>query len=114
MFNAIICGDGDAEVQVIAGRADIEELPVLGAAVGTVESWKRQAEMCLEHNMVPRDEVEYAPVETDLPALLIEGTMDPVTPPPLAKAILPGFANGTYAEFPYAGPGPSVDLGGVL
>ena len=63
--------------------------------------------MCLEHDMLPRDDAEYSPVETDLPALLIEGAMDPITPPPLAKAILPGFANGTYVEFPYAGHGPS-------
>jgi len=66
--------------------------------------------------MIPRDEAEYAPVETDIPALLIEGDMDPITPPPLAKAILPGFANGTYVEFPYAGHGPSrsVDCAGDM
>lgn len=57
--------------------------------------------------MIPRDREEFAAVETDLPALLIEGDMDPITPPPLAKAILPGFSNGTYVEFPYAGHGPS-------
>ncbi|MCP4901667.1 MAG: alpha/beta fold hydrolase [bacterium] len=107
MSNAILCGDADAEVQAIAGQADIEELPILGGAIGTVESYQRRAELCLEHNMVPRDAAEYLPVETDLPALLIEGDMDPITPPPLAKAILPGFANGTYVEFPYAGHGPS-------
>jgi hypothetical protein len=39
--------------------------------------------------------------------LLIAGDMDPITPPPLAQAVLPGFANGTYVEFPYAGHGPS-------
>ena len=39
---------GDAEAQVIAGRADIEELPVLGAAVGTVESYERQAEITIQ------------------------------------------------------------------
>jgi pimeloyl-ACP methyl ester carboxylesterase len=107
MTNAILCGDGDAEVQVIAGKADIDEFPVLGGAIGTVEAYERDAEMCLEHNMVPRDEAEYVPVETDLPALIIEGDMDPITPPPLAKSILPGFSNGTYVEFPYAGHGPS-------
>jgi pimeloyl-ACP methyl ester carboxylesterase len=107
MSNAILCGDADTEVQVLAGRADIEEFPVLGAAVGTVEMYEQRAEMCLEHGMVPRDIAEYTPVETDLRALLIEGDMDPITPPPLAKAILPGFANGTYVEFPYAGHGPS-------
>jgi pimeloyl-ACP methyl ester carboxylesterase len=107
MTNAILCGDADAEVQAIAGKADIEDFPVLGAAIGTVESYERRAEMCYDHNMVPRDEAEYSPVETDLPALLIEGDMDPITPPPLAKAILPGFTNATYVEFPYAGHGPS-------
>ena len=116
MSNAILCGDADAEVQAIAGKVDMEELPVLGAAVGTVESYERRAEICLEHNMVPRDEAEYAPVETDLPALLIEGDMDPITPPPLAKAILPGFRHGTYVEFPYAGHGPSrsVECAGAM
>ena len=107
MTNAILCGDADNEVQAIAGKADIEEFPVLGAAIGTVESYDRRAEMCFEHNMVPRAEAEYTPVETELPALLIEGDMDPITPPPLAKAILPGFTNAIYVEFPYAGHGPS-------
>jgi hypothetical protein len=46
-------------------------------------------------------------VQTDLPSLIIEGDMDPITPPPNAKAILPGFENGTYVEFPFAGHGPS-------
>ena len=89
------------------GKADIEDFPVLAAAIGTVESYERRAGMCFEHNMVPRDEAEYTPVATNLPALLIEGDMDPITPPPLAKAILPGFSKGTYVEFPYAGHGPS-------
>jgi pimeloyl-ACP methyl ester carboxylesterase len=107
MANATLCRDGDTEVQAEALQADIEEFPVLGSAITSAESLQRRVEMCLEHDMLPRDEAEYAPVETDLPALLIEGAMDPITPPPLAKAILPGFANGTYVEFPYAGHGPS-------
>ncbi len=107
MANAILCGDGDAEVQAIAGREDIEAFPILGAAVGTVTSYERRAEMCWQQGMDPRDASEFLPVETDLPALLIEGDMDPITPPPLAKAILPGFHNGTYVEFPFAGHGPS-------
>ncbi len=107
MANAILCGDGDAEVQAIAGKEDIEAFPILGAAIGSAASYERRAEMCWEHGMAPRDAAEYLPVQTDLPALLIEGEMDPITPPPLAKAILPGFSNGTYVEFPYAGHGPS-------
>ena len=42
--------------------------------------------------------------------------MDPITPPSLAKEILPGFKNGTYVEFPYAGHGPtrSVECAGDM
>jgi hypothetical protein len=57
--------------------------------------------------MPQRPAEEYLPVKTDLPSLIIDGAMDPITPPPNAKAILPGFENGTYVEFPYAGHGPS-------
>ena len=42
--------------------------------------------------------------------------MDPITPPPLAHKVEPGFTNGTYVEFPYAGHGPSrsVECAGDL
>jgi len=107
MGNAILCNDGDTEVQAIAGREDINDFPILGTAIASEESYQRRADQCLKLGMIPRGAEEYTPVKTDLPALLIEGDMDPITPPPLAKAILPGFSNGTYVEFPYAGHGPS-------
>jgi pimeloyl-ACP methyl ester carboxylesterase len=107
MTNAILCNDGDTEVQAVAGLQDIEEFPVLAGAIATEESIRREADLCSQLGMGPRDPGEYLPVETDIPALLIEGNMDPITPPPLAKAILPGFSKGTYVEFPWAGHGPS-------
>lgn len=107
MSNAILCMDGDAEAQARAGKKDIEEYPVIGTAIGTAESWERRASICDELGMYQRPAEEYRPVETDLPSLIIEGEMDPITPPPNAKAILPGFRNGTYVEFPFAGHGPS-------
>jgi pimeloyl-ACP methyl ester carboxylesterase len=107
MRNAIFCLDGDAIAQARAGKKDILEHPVLGSAIGSVESYDRSVRTCLELGMPPRDAAEYAPVATALPSLIIEGDMDPITPPPNAKAILPGFENGTYVEFPFAGHGPS-------
>lgn len=107
MSNAIVCIDGDAEAQARAGKKDIEEYPILGAAIGTRESWDRRASICAELGMAQRPAEQYRPVQTDLPTIIAEGDMDPITPPPNAKAILPGFANGTYAEFPYAGHGPT-------
>jgi pimeloyl-ACP methyl ester carboxylesterase len=107
MSNSIVCTDGDAEAQARAGRRDILDYPVFGAAIGTAESWDRRAALCAEVGLPQRPADQYRPVQTDLPSLIIEGDMDPITPPPNAKAILPGFANGTYVEFPYAGHGPS-------
>jgi pimeloyl-ACP methyl ester carboxylesterase len=107
MYNAIACTDGDAEAQARAGRRDSLDYPVIGAAIGTPESWDRRAALCAEVGLPQRPAEQYRPVQTDLPSLIIEGDMDPITPPPNAKAILPGFSNGTYVEFPFAGHGPS-------
>ncbi|MCG8433357.1 MAG: alpha/beta fold hydrolase [Gammaproteobacteria bacterium] len=107
MYDAINCQDGFFQAQAASGIADIKEYPVLGSAIGSVDFYEKRARVCHDTGVPPRDPDEYAPVETDIPTLIIEGEMDPITPPPLAKAILPGFSNGTYVEFPYAGHGPS-------
>ena len=107
MHHAVFCNDGDTQAQVLASRRDMEEFPNLGRVLGTPESNERDAAQCIELGMPMRPADEYAAVQTDIPTLIIEGDMDPITPPPNAKAILPGFSNGTYVEFPYAGHGPS-------
>ncbi len=114
MYNAIACNDGwwgklhDALVQ---DRADH---PVLASMMTSPEMINEIAALCKRYGMPPRDEAQYAAVETDIPAIIANGEMDPITPPPLAEEIVPGFANGTYVEFPYAGHGPtrSVECAG--
>jgi len=107
MANSIFCTDGDTEAQARASKKDLQEYPVLGSVLGTEEFLDRSVVLCDELGMPQRPAGQYAAVETSIPALIIEGDMDPITPPPNAKAILPGFENGTYVEFPYAGHGPS-------
>ncbi|MDJ0656676.1 MAG: alpha/beta fold hydrolase [Xanthomonadales bacterium] len=107
MRNAIICIDGHQEAQGRANNQDRLDFPILGQLLGGPEFQQQTLALCAELGMPMRPAEEYEPVQTDLPALIIEGHMDPVTPPPNAKAILPGFTNGTYVEFPYAGHGPS-------
>jgi pimeloyl-ACP methyl ester carboxylesterase len=116
MSNAIHCIDGGAAAQARAGLMDIAEYPVLGRAIGTERSWQRHAAVCDELGMYQRPADDYLATETDLPSLIVEGDMDPITPPPNARAILPGFRNGTYVEFPFAGHGPtrSVKCGGDM
>ncbi|MDX1515616.1 MAG: alpha/beta fold hydrolase [Woeseiaceae bacterium] len=116
MYDAIMCNDGHMESQVPAIAADRNEFPILTNAVSWPGLAERQAQRCIDAGMPPRDRSEFALVETDIPTLLIEGKMDPITPPPLAHAIAPGFSNSTYIEFPYAGHGPSrsVDCAGDM
>ncbi len=116
MYDAIMCNDGYREAAIVSVALDREEFPVLTNAVraeGEAEGW---AQGCIDLGLAPRPRADFAPVETDIPALLVEGDMDPITPPPLAQLIVPGFSNGTYVEFPYAGHGPSrsVECAGDL
>lgn len=107
MYDAIMCNDGYRDATIESLALDRREFPVLTNAVipeGDAEAW---VQMCQDLGMIARPPAEYAAVETDIPALLIEGDMDPITPPPLAHIIAPGFSNATYVEFPYAGHGPS-------
>lgn len=107
MQMAVICNDGDQGAQELANRRDAAEHPVFGQVLGSAEANARDTSLCLELGMPPRPSEQYAAVETDIPTLLIEGDMDPITPPPNARAILPGFSNGTYIEYAYAGHGPT-------
>jgi pimeloyl-ACP methyl ester carboxylesterase len=107
MSNAILCIDGDVPSLERAGQQDRIDYPVLGNAINSPDSLARATALCAELGMPMRSRDEFLPTQTDVPALIIEGEMDPITPPPNAKAILPGFSNGTYVEFPFAGHGPS-------
>lgn len=116
MYDAIFCNDGHVDAQIGARAADRAAFPVLADALSTPGQDEARAQGCRDVGMVPRDPQQFAPVTTDLPTLLVEGDMDPITPPPLAHAIEPGFTNGTYVEFPYAGHGPtrSVECAGDM
>ncbi|MHA7872625.1 MAG: alpha/beta fold hydrolase, partial [Hyphococcus sp.] len=114
MYNAIACRDGWIEPMRQAFEEDFAEFPALSMIFGDPEMVAEQGRLCRKYGLDPRPAEDYAPLETDIRTLIVEGAMDPITPPPLAKAILPGFSNGTYVEFAYAGHGPtrSVACGG--
>ena len=43
------------------------------------------------------------PVRSNVPALVINGERDPVTPPPFGERILPGLSNALHVVIPYGG-----------
>ncbi|MBY0423033.1 MAG: alpha/beta hydrolase, partial [Parvularculaceae bacterium] len=107
MYNAIGCNDGWVASLEAAVKQDVAEFPALGALQGDPKYAAEQAAMCVRNGLAPRDPAWYQPLVTAIPMIVANGQMDPITPPPLAKAIMPGLKNGTYVEFPYAGHGPT-------
>jgi len=116
MYNAIACNDGWHAGMKEAFEQDFSDYPALAMIFGDPALVDEQLRICKKYGLKPRPAEQYAAVETDIRTLIVEGAMDPITPPPLAKAILPGFSNGTYVEFPYAGHGPtrSVECAGAF
>lgn len=114
MYNAIACNDNWHEAMQTAFEDDFADYPALSMIFGDPALVEEQARICQRYGAAPRSPEDYLPVRTNIRTLIVEGAMDPITPPPLAKAILPGFSNGTYVEFPFAGHGPtrSVECAG--
>lgn len=114
MYNAILCNDGWAASLRKSLEEDQAAHPLLGSIQGDPSIADDLVRICKKYGMATRPAEDYAPVETDIPAIIANGQMDPITPPMLAKMIVSGFSNGTYVEFPYAGHGPtrSVECGG--
>lgn len=110
MYNAIACNDGWWGQLHEAVAQDKADHPALASILPSPELMDEIAAVCRRYGMKPRDESQYAAVITDIPTVIANGEMDPITPPPLAKAIMPGFTNGTYVEFPYSGHGPTRSL----
>jgi pimeloyl-ACP methyl ester carboxylesterase len=107
MYNAIACNDGWFGQLHDAVAQDRVDHPELSALLPSPDLIDEIAAVCKRYGMKPRPEEQYASVSTDIPSVIANGAMDPITPPPLAKAILPGFSKGTYVEFPYSGHGPT-------
>ncbi len=107
MYNAIACNDGWVLYLKDAVAQDQREHPELASIFGDPALIDDQAALCKRYGMPPRPQEQYKTVVTDIPAIIANGQMDPITPPPLAQMIVPGFSRGTYVEFPYTGHGPT-------
>lgn len=107
MNAAIACNDGYTwhNAQVIA--EDMGEVPGLAGLIGSVEGAAADQALCERYGMGLRDRADYQPVSFDGPSLIVNGAWDPVTPPDLARQIMPGFSQGRYLEVPFAGHGPT-------
>jgi pimeloyl-ACP methyl ester carboxylesterase len=110
MSVAVRCLDGYVDRWAESAPADFRDYPTLARAFGALEVIEEGPEICREVGLAPRDPEQFALVETDLPVVVANGAWDPITPVPLAEAIMPGFSNGRLVVFPHAGHGPTRSL----
>ncbi len=110
MSSLIRCNDGYFEAQARETPEDLRENPRVAGAMTSVRGTEAQAQACIDAGAGPRDRADYQLVQSSLPTLIVNGSWDPITPPPLARRIAPGFANGRLIEVPYAGHGPTRSM----
>lgn len=110
MGAAIRCLDGYTEAQADIAAEDFAENPRFAGGVFTVEGSLAAANACVDAGLAPRDRSDYQLIQTSIPTLIVNGEWDPITPPPLAERIAPGFTNGRLIIVPYAGHGPTRSM----
>ncbi len=59
------------------------------------------AVICADWGAIPADPAEIGPVHSDVPALILGGRYDPVTPPEWGRIVAGWLPNGTMIEFPH-------------
>jgi pimeloyl-ACP methyl ester carboxylesterase len=99
MGNSVDCADRqhlarDPAEDVLAEQPAFASLLTLGG-VRPCELWDVES-VDFETN---------EPVDTDIPALLLGGEYDPITPPDDGRQVLDGFDEGNFVEFPGMGHG---------
>ncbi len=117
MSFAIYCRDGWTLDFTAAAERARREVPDLAA--GFVTNYMTDdvvARLCGLPTLAPRPASDYTGPQIEVPTVIVEGRMDPITPPELAEKIFGDFATYSYVEFPYAGHGPtrSVDCAGAF
>lgn len=110
MSVAVRCLDGYVDRWAESAPDDFRDYPTLARAFGALQVIRDAPGICREVGLAPRDPARFELVETDLPVVVANGAWDPVTPVPLAEAIMPGFSNGRLVVFPHAGHGPTRSL----
>jgi len=96
MYVAVVCAEH--------GDTDSSDLSYAGLARRLEESGKESAaamlEICRAWDIEPLDNSVHEPVVSDIPALLLSGEFDPITPPSFAAEVGASLARDYQVNFP--------------
>lgn len=79
--------------------------------VGSASVGRAAFDVCAMWEAGQASPVENEPVSSDLPALVLAGEYDPITPPSWGESVAAGFSNSTFFTFPGLGHAVSLDGG---
>ena len=100
MHNAVVC----TEDAPFFSPDDAPEGALEATYLGR-DSYDALAAICAEWPAGVMDEDMKAPLESDVPALVLSGEFDPITPPAYGEDVLPGLNNSTHVVAPGQGHG---------
>jgi pimeloyl-ACP methyl ester carboxylesterase len=104
MFHAVECTEElpfNSLDEAVAASADIPD-PIHDYLVSSIEI---QFMICEMYGLEPADGIETEAVFSDIPALVLAGDYDPITPPDDARLAAETLSNSYYFEFPGYGHG---------
>jgi pimeloyl-ACP methyl ester carboxylesterase len=100
LYLSIVCSEYAAFSSVAEVQAAIDEqLPSLRAGFSANET----IDLCHAWNVSPATEDERQPIVSDLPALVLAGGYDPVTPPAWGERVAMGLSNGIFEQMESSG-----------
>jgi pimeloyl-ACP methyl ester carboxylesterase len=99
LFFAVNCQDD-------APSVSNEQMQIQSAAYPELEGYLRQRnelEICDLWELPAAPVLADEPIESEIPALVLAGSYDPITPPEWSKAVADNLSNSYYFEFPSSG-----------
>ncbi len=109
MFNSVECNEEAPFNSLDASQQLSADLPpeLYNALQGSTED---QFTTCAYWDSGTADPIETQPVESDIPTLVLAGSLDPTTPAAWGQMAADHLSNSYYAEVPFGGHG-EIDAG---
>ncbi len=107
MYNSVQCAEDVPFGTPAQLNAALAEHPELSAAFGGAAA-DDIFDLCQDWGTRPADAVENEPVHSDIPALILGGQYDPVTPPAWGQMAAETLSRSFFFELPGAGHGASL------
>ncbi|MBN2389079.1 MAG: alpha/beta fold hydrolase [Anaerolineae bacterium] len=99
LYFAINCQDDAASVKPEMIEAQIAAYPELGGYY----RHRTELEICSVWGLDPAPPLATEAIASDIPALILAGTYDPITPPEWSRTATVNLSNSTFVEFPASG-----------